>query len=225
MKQQIIYSAIFIGLLAVCTTSCKKIAGLNKQKDTDHETGMLDPHIYKTAWQFLKERNGSNPADTVFKRMYEAIVYSGIDTAEYTQPGRTFIFLHNDAVLRTATPAATDCYWGRYKVSNAVAKSWSQYTPQQVKNWLLYLIVKEEYSYDNLGSENVTLKTLLPEGTDAANSASIMTLKLSNDRDSKVRVNDFIGSVRVTVGRTNGILSDNGPIHVVDRVVEYGVKP
>jgi hypothetical protein len=109
-------------------------------------------------------------------------------------------------------------------VNNAVAKSWSAYTPQQVKNWLLYLIAKEEYSYDNLNAENVTLKTLLPEGADPLNPGSILTLKLSNDRDSKVRVNDFINSVRVTVGRTSGILSDNGPIHVVDRVVEYGVK-
>ena len=28
MKQQIIYNAIFIGLLMVCITGCKKIAGL-----------------------------------------------------------------------------------------------------------------------------------------------------------------------------------------------------
>lgn len=224
MKQQLIYNAIFIGLLMVCLSGCKKIAGLSLQKDTDHETSTLDPHINKTAWQFLKERSVLNQPDTIFKRMYEAIIYSGIDTAEYTQPGRTFIFLHNDAVFRTAQPTANDCYWGRYKVNNAVAKSWSAYTPQQVKNWLLYLIGKEEYSYHNLGSENVQFKTLLPEGADAANPGSIMTLKLSNDRDSRVRINDFLNSVRVTVGRTSGILSDNGPIHVVDRVVEYGVK-
>jgi hypothetical protein len=224
MKQQIIYSAIFIGLLMAGATGCKKIAGLDLQKDTDHKTSTLDAHINKTAWQYLRERSNMSATDTIFKRMYEAIVYSGIDSAEYTQPGRTFIFLHNDAVFRTAAPTATDCYWGRYKVGGAVAKSWTAYTPQQVKNWLLYLIVKEEYSYDNLGPENVQVKTLLPEGADAVNPGSIMYLKLSNDRDSKVRVNDFINSVRVTVGRTNGILSDNGPIHVVDRVVEYGVK-
>jgi hypothetical protein len=224
MKQQIIYNAIFIGLLMVCITGCKKIAGLELQKDTDHETSVLDPHINKTAWQFLKERSILNQPDTIFKRMYDAIIYSGIDTAEYTQPGRTFLLLHNDAVFRAATPTAADCYWGRYKVGGQVAKSWSQYTPQQVKNWLLYLIVKEAYSYDNLGAENVTVKTLLPEGADPVNFGSIMTLKLSNDRDSRVRINDFINSVRVTVGRTSGILSDNGPIHVVDRMVEYGVK-
>ena len=224
MKQQIIYNAIFIGLLMVCITGCKKIAGLSLQEEAGHETSILDAHINKTAWQYLKERSILSPTDTIFKRMYEAIIYSGIDTAEYTQPGRTFVFLHNDAVFRTAAPTATDCYWGRYKVSNQVAKSWSQYTPQQVKNWLLYLIVKGEYSYDNLGSENVEVKTLLPEGADAVNPGSIMTLVLSNDRDSRVQINNFINSVRFTAGRTSGILSDNGPIHVVATVVEYGVK-
>lgn len=225
MKQQIIYSAIFIGLLMAGITGCKKIAGLELQKNTDHETSTLDPHINKTAWQYLKERSVLSATDTIFKRMYEAIVYSGIDTSLYLQSGQTFIFLHNDAVFRAAQPTATDCYWGRYKVNNAVAKSWTQYTPQQVKNWLLYLIVKGAYSYDNLGSENLEAKTLLPEGADAANPGSLMYFVLSNDRDSKVRINDFVNSVRVTVGRTSGILSDNGPIHVVDRVVEYGVKP
>src|SRR5688500_9291057 len=118
MKHQIIYSTIFIGLLMVSMTGCKKIAGLGLQENAGHETSTLDPHINKTAWQFLKERSVLSPTDTVFKRMYEAIVYSGIDTTLYTQPGSTFIFLHNDAVFRTAQPTATDCYWGRYKVSN-----------------------------------------------------------------------------------------------------------
>ncbi|HEX6430570.1 MAG TPA: hypothetical protein VF008_22920 [Niastella sp.] len=225
MKQQIIYNAIFIGLLIVCMTGCKKIAGLSLQENAGHETSILDAHINKTAWQYLKERSVLSPTDTIFKRMYEAIVYSGIDSAEYTQPGRTFILLHNDAVFRTATPQPTDNYWSRYKVNNQIPKSWTAYTPQQVKNWLLYLIVKGEYSYDNITSENVEVKTLLPEGADAANPGSIMTFVLSNDRDSRVRINDFINSVRATAGRTSGILSDNGPIHVVDRVVEYGIKP
>ncbi|AEW01612.1 hypothetical protein A4D02_06315 [Niastella koreensis] len=223
MKYQPIYIILFIGIL-LAVTSCKKLAGLGLQQNSDHVTSVLDPHINKTAWQYLKERSIGNQPDTIFKRMYDAIIYSGIDTNEYIQPGRTFLFLHNDAVFRSAQATATDCYWGRYKVNNAVAKSWSQYTPQQVKNWLLYLIVKDQYSYDNLGSENVEVNTLLPEGADAVNPRSIMTIKLSNDRDSKVRLNDFINSVRVTVGRTSGILSDNGPIHVMDRVVEYGVK-
>jgi hypothetical protein len=224
MKHQIIYSTIFIGLLMVSMTGCKKLAGLSLQENADHETSILDAHINKTAWQYLRERSNVSPTDTVFKRMYEAIVYSGIDTTLYTQTDKTFIFLHNDAVFRAAAPTATDNYWGRYKVGGQVAKSWSQYTPQQVKNWLLYLIVKGEYSYDNLGSENVEVKTLLPEGADPLNPGSIMTLVLSNDRDSRVQINNFVNTARFTVGRTSGILSDNGPIHVVATVVEYGIK-
>lgn len=225
MKQHIIYSTIFIGLLMAGMTSCKKIAGLKLQENADHTTSTLDPHINKTAWQYLKERSVLSATDTIFKRMYEAIVYSGIDTALYLQTGQTFIFLHNEAVFRTATPQPTDNYWSRYKVNGQIPKSWSAYTPQQVKNWLLYLIVKGEYSYDNIGPEVMMVKTLLPEGADAANPGSVMSFNLSNDRDSRVRINDFLNSVRVTAGRTSGILSDNGPIHVVDRMVEYGVKP
>lgn len=225
MKQQIIYSTLFIGLLMMGITGCKKIAGLRLQENADHNTSILDAHINKTAWQYLKDRSVGSATDTIFKRMYEAIIYSGIDTALYLQSDKTFIFLHNDAVFSTARATATDCYWGRYKVSGAVAKSWTQYTPQQVKNWLLYLIVNGNYTYETLGPENVVAKTILPEGTDAANPQSLMYFVLSNDRDSRVQLNNFLNSVRVTVGRTSGILSDNGPIHVVDRVVEYGVKP
>jgi hypothetical protein len=223
INQQKIILGISIALSVCLFTGCKKIFGLKLQENTDHEVTTLDPHINKSAWQYLKERS-SGQVDTVFKRMYEAIVYSGIDSAEYTKPGKTFLFLHNEAVIRTATPAPTDTYWTRYKVNNAAAKKWSDYTPQQVKNWLLYLIVQGEYSYDNVTADNVEVKTLLPEGTDPANPKSIMTFRIINDRDSRFRINDFFNTVRASQARTANILSDNGPIHVVDRVIEYGVK-
>jgi len=224
IKQRIIYSAVVIALLVVSLPACKKVAGLRLQENVDHSTSTIDPHINKTAWQYLKDRSGIDPTDTVFKRMYEAIVYSGIDSNEYLQTGRTFIFLHNDAVFRTGTPQPTDCYWARYKVNNAVAKSWSDYSKQQVKNWLMYLIVNGEYSFDNVTPDNVEVKTLLPEGADAANPRSIMLFRVVNDRNSKFTINDFTNTVRSTATRTAGILSDNGPIHVVDRLVEYGSK-
>lgn len=221
INQRIIYSAVVIGLLA-CLPACKKIAGLKLQEDVDHTTMVLDAHINKTTWQYIKERSILNQPDTIFKRMYDAIKYSGIDTAEYMQPGRTFILLHNDAVFRTGNP--TDSYFGRYKIGSAAATKWSDYTPQQVKNWLLYLIIPGEYNFDNVTPDNVEVKTLLPEGADAANPRSIMLFKVVNDRNSKFTINDFTNTVRSTATRTSGIISDNGPIHVVDKVVEYGVK-
>ena len=98
MKHQPIYIILFIGIL-LAGASCKKLAGLNLQQNSDHVGSVLDPHINKTAWQYLKERSIGNQPDTIFKRMYDAIIYSGIDTNEYIQPGRTFLFLHNDAVF------------------------------------------------------------------------------------------------------------------------------
>jgi uncharacterized surface protein with fasciclin (FAS1) repeats len=212
--------------MVVLLSSCKKLFGLDRQKDVDHISTTIDPHINKTAWQYLKERatGAPNTPDTIFRRMYEGILYAEIDSNEYKQPGRTYIFLHNDAVTRVASPVPTDTYWQRYKIGTAVGTKWSDYSKQQVKNWLLYLIVKGEYSYENLTPDNDTATTLLPLNTDLLNPNSIMTFKVLNDRDSKLRINDFFNTVRASQARTAGILSDNGPIHVLDRVVEFGVK-
>jgi hypothetical protein len=221
-QQKILCGILVMCALSLCT-GCKKMFGLKRQDNVDHNISILDPHIHKTAWQFLKEHSTGQP-DSILSRMYDAIVYSGIDSNLYTQPGKTYLFLHNDAVIRTGTPAPVDSYWGRYKVNNAAATKWSDYTPQQVKNWLLYLMAEGEYSFDNVTPDNVEVKTLLPEGADPANPRSIITFKVINDRDSKFRINDFFNTVRATQARTSNILSDNGPIHVVDRLVEYGVK-
>jgi hypothetical protein len=223
-NQQVIYSAVFIALLAISLGSCKKMAGLQLQQNVDHTTSTVDAHIYKTAWQYLKERSILNQPDTIFKQMYNAIIYSGIDTSEYLQSGRTYVFLHNDAVWRAGTPVPADCYFGRYKVGSNAGTKWSDYSKQQVKNWLLYLICQGEYNFDNITPDNVEVKTLLPENTDAANPRSVITFRVVNDRNSKLTINDFNNSVRVTTARTAGLISDNGPIHVIDRVVEYGVK-
>jgi hypothetical protein len=232
-QKKITFYSICICFSALLFTGCKKFLGLPLQENEEHIVSTIDPHINKTAWQYLKERAlGVNPADTIFKRMYDAIVYSGIDTAEYTTPGRTFIFLHNDAILRrTGTPATTttDSYFGKYKINNVAATRWDQYPKQQVKNYLLSLIVQGEHTFENVGPDPKYEKTLLPPGADTLNPESIMVFRVINDRDSRFRINDFPGSAVPTPNlaspgiqaRTAGILSTNGPIHVVDRVLFY----
>jgi len=226
---------IFSALLLVFT-GCKKLAGLGLQEDTQHHPYLLDPHVNMNAWQYLRHRSGLETAtggDSVFYLMYQAVLYSGIDTNEYTKPDRTFIFLHNLAVLGyTATvPIITSpsCYWGYYKVTDLVgdtlrpATSWSDYTPAQVKSWLQYLIVQGTYNYDNLTPVEVTVNTLLPPGTDTLNPQSIMTLERmkGGDANGKIRINGFVNSVNDVDVRSGGILSTNGPIQVVDAYVSY----
>jgi hypothetical protein len=221
-----ISSAILVFLsVMVMTTGCKKFIGLDRQTDWNFEPHVLDPHINKTAWEFLKERAlGSTSADTLLKKFYDAIIYSGIDTNLYSQPGHTYIFLHNDAITRkSGSSIASDSYWGYYKVGSPAkaATSWSDYPKDQVKNWLLYLIVNGEYSFDNVGPVAVEATSLLPANADPDNPNSLIYFMVANDRDSRFRINDFIGSKRITQARTAGILSTNGPVHVVDRIVEF----
>jgi len=210
-------------------TSCKKLFGLDRQSNTDHVVTTIDPHIHKTAWQYLKERANGNP-DTIFKRMYDAVIYSGIDTNEYLKPNRTFIFLHNDAVYRKSGSTVTsDCYFGKYKVNGQPATSWDQYPKLQVKNYLLSLIVQGEYSFENVPPDPLFATTLMPLNYDTLNPQSQIAFRVINDRDSRFRINDFPGSAVPTPNlaapgiqaRTAGILSDNGPIHVIDRVLFF----
>jgi len=175
---------------------------------------------------------GSNPNDTIFKRMYQGIIYAGIDSSEYTKPNRTFIFYHNDAVRRlSGTTVQPDCYFGKYKVGTpaAPATKWEDYPQIQVKNHLLSLIVEGEHTFENITPDPEFDKTLMPLGYDPLNPESLIAFRVINDRDSRLRINDFPGSDfpspnLATPGlqaRTAGILSTNGPIHVADRVVFF----
>src|SRR5438128_273406 len=99
-------------------SGCKKLAGLPLQQNAEHQTTVIDPHIDESAWAFLKERalGTSSFKDSILYPMYVAVLYSGIDTAEYTKTNRTFIFLHKDAINRkSGGTSAADCYFGKYK--------------------------------------------------------------------------------------------------------------
>src|ERR1700712_3625261 len=117
--------AIILACLSISTmfSSCLKL-----QKDYNRKTNVdtLDGHLYKTAWAYLKSRAYGSNTDTIFRRMYDGIIYSGIDTNEYVKPNRTFILLNNTAVSGSV--------WAKYKNGTAVGKSWASYPKTDVKN-------------------------------------------------------------------------------------------
>jgi hypothetical protein len=233
IQPKLIYYSICICLLAFGFTGCKKVLGLQLQQEVTHPTTTIDPHINKTAWQFIKDNAlGTGANDTIFKQMYKAIIYSGIDTNEYTKPDRTFLVMHNDAVLRKSGSAVTtDCYFGKYKVGfpAVAATKWEDYPQLQVKNHLLSLIVQGAYTFENITPDPLYVHSLMPPNTDPLNPESIITFRVINDRDSRLRINDFPGSAYPTPNlatpglqaRTAGLLSTNGPVHVIDRVLFY----
>lgn len=229
-KSSTIIFFLFFGLVVVSGTGCKKMLGLKLQQSVDHVTSTLDPRLNKTSLEYLQDRSYKSPTDTIFKLMYQGLRYAGIDTMEYQKSNRTFIFLHNDAILRiSGGRAATDCFFGRYTIAGKAATKWSDYPVAFVKNYFLYLIAEGKYTFENLTPDNIAMQTLMPKNADPLNPEGSMVLRVVNDRDSKIRVNDFPGTIsyatqRFTLIRTGGILSNSGPIHVADRVIEYRIK-
>jgi hypothetical protein len=127
--------------------------------------------------------------------MQLGVEYAGIDMAEYEKPGRTFIFLHNNAIRTTsgsgATLKVTGGFFFDYPIvakdgSGNVIKSiinpaldstrpafqWNEYSKETVKNYLLYFIINGEFGFDNLGAVNTSVPTLLPPGTVASKTDS-----------------------------------------------------
>lgn len=229
-KSSTIISFLFLALVVLSGTGCKKMLGLKLQQSVDHVTSVLDPKINKTSLEYLQDRSYRSPTDTIFKLMYQGVRYAGIDTMEYQKSNRTFLFLHNDAILRiSGGRATTDCFFGRYTIAGKAATKWSDYPVAFVKNYFLYLISDGQYTFENLTPDNIEMKTLMPKNADPLNADGTMVLRVVNDRDSKIRVNDFPGTIsyatqRFTLIRTGGILSNSGPIHVADRVIEYRIK-
>lgn len=205
------------------------------QKDYDRTPQTVDPHVNKTAWEYLKQRAlGNNSADSIWKRMYEGILYSGIDTLEYIKPNRTYIFLNNDAITRTNSNLADVGFFGANLVNNATGKKWADYPPAVVKAYLEYLIIDGVYDHYTLPPINtVTVKTIAPAGSLVSlptgitrntaypfvqNPNSEMTLKVLNSSPSNTSDYPVVINENRNV-RTSSILATNGSIHAVDRFV------
>lgn len=186
--------------------------GLELQEDYEFKPRLLDPHIDMTAYEFMV----SNPGGEL-TLMNQAVAYAGLQE-EYKKPGRTFFLLHDLAVYRLNSGGDVDVnsYFGKNTVDGMPATSWEDYPVEQVRDLLLYHIVEDEYSFHNLTPDNVTTDTMLPGEN------GIMLLMVRNDRDSKLRINDFFGSEKVVQARTTNILSTNGPIHILGDYAQYG---
>lgn len=196
MKKIILYN--FCAMVLSAIISGCSMFGLDKQTDYDFKKSVLDAHINKSAKQYLLDR-GKDPlikGDTIFKWMQLGLEYAGIDLSEYEKPGRTYVFLKNEAirvlptrttngVIVTTSNIPTAGMWlsfplvsknadGTLKlktdgsVDGIPVKNWSDYPKEDVKNFFLSLIALENYGFDNASTTNTTLPTLLPVGASAS---------------------------------------------------------
>jgi len=268
MKKFAIHYFAFIVVAMISFTGCYKL-----QKDYQYNAFTLDPNINMTAKQFLLTRGTAGVgSDTVFKWMQLGIEYAGIDMAEYEKPGRTYIFLHN-AAIRTTTGSGASLrvnggfffdypIIGRDSAGNVLkskldptqdsmrpAFKWSEYPQQLVKNYLLYLILQADYTFENLSVVNTSIQTLLAPNTiadpnkvsklgwavtktspnpDPALAANITFSTAGGagfDPEGKINlklINNQNAPINVndrTDDRTAGYFATNGKVHVYDKTI------
>ena len=220
-------SAIICIAFALSLSSCKKLA---LQKDYHRVADTVDTHVYVTAWDYLKQR--AYGGDSIWKRFYDGIVYSGIDTSEYTKPNRTFIFLNTDAVSRTNSNLSDVGFFGAVLVSGKSGKAWTDYPKAFVKAHLQYLIADGVYNHYTLPPINaVEVTTLAPPGSFdtlpknitfntsypfVPNHKSTMTMKVLNSSPSNTSDYPIMLNENRAV-RTSSIQATNGTIHAIDR--------
>jgi hypothetical protein len=263
MKKFSIFQFSFVLLATIFMSGCYKL-----QKDYNYVPSVLDPHINMSAKDFMNSRGKAGVgSDTIFKWMQLGLDYAGIDSAEFTKPARTFIFLHNNAIRTLSSGKVTAGFFFDYPivvkdVAGVIIKSridptldsmrpalyWTEYPQQMVKNYFLYLIMEGEYTFENLGVSNVSVKTLLTAGAtadprdsklgyvltktipnpDPAQAAAIAFSSVGGtgfDPEAKINlklINDQNSALVVndrTNVRTGGYFATNGKIHVYDKTV------
>jgi hypothetical protein len=230
LNKLIIGGAFILVASAMILPGCKK---LKLQRDYDRVQDTVDAHVYMSAWDYLKQRaTGTTANDQIWARMYEAIVYSGIDSAEYTKPNRTFIFLNNDAITRTNSNAADVGFYGAYQVNNKNGTKIADYPKDFWKAYLQYLIIEGVHDHYTMPAINaVEVSTLAPKGSLTTlpagitrNSAypfvpnpnSTMKMRVLNSSPSNTSDYPIVLNESRNV-RTSSILATNGSIHAIDR--------
>jgi hypothetical protein len=230
------FNKIFFGAILICLvsafsfTSCKKLA---RQKDYNRVADTVDTHVYMTAWDYLKQRAlGATSTDQIWKSFYDGIIYSGIDTLEYTKPNRTFIFLNTEAITRTNANLSDVGFFSAYQINAKNGKAWTDYPKDFVKNYLQYLIIEGVYDHYTLPPINpVTVTTLAPPGSLTTlpagvtrtsawpfvpNPNSTMQIKVLNSSPSNTSDYPIVLNESRNV-RTSSIQATNGAIHAIDR--------
>lgn len=204
--------ALMVLLIPFIMESCE-IFGLELQQpyEYDYEIGVPDNHVNLKTLDFIKSR------PDLFSLLLEAIEYA--DAASlYSEANATYILPTNKA-FNSETESDLS-YFQTHKLlfiengdSLFVApSSMSFYPKEQVKEFLLYHIVKGKYTWSNLPAEPTWYDTYATADTAKVN------MYLYKDRNPNITFNNFNGHYKTNIRpRTSNLLSDEGAyIHVVE---------
>lgn len=220
MKKKLIKTILAVCAFPLALTSCE-VFGLELQKpyDFDYNAGVADNHVHMSTYEFIGSRTD------IFSKLKEAIDYAGLEDL-YKQGGCTYILPTNAAF----DPESSNSYVSRNKLSyydeegDSIAyyspTSLTMYPKEQIKEFLLYHIVKGEYTFTNLPAEPTWYDTYATADTAKVN------MYVYKDRNPNITFNNFDGHYLNSIKpRTANLYSNEGSyIHVLDNWLDRPTK-
>lgn len=213
MKYQTIKSALWSVGIALLVSSCE-LFGLDYQKpyDFDYDEGIPSNKVNMSTWDFIKSR------PDLFSLLEEAVEYVGLEE-EFKQSGCTYLLPTNPAF--NSETEADKSYFQLHQLSyfdeelgeevSYAPNSMIVYPKEQVKEFLLYHIVKGLYTHTNLPAEPTWYNTCASADT------AMINMYIIKDRNPNITFNNFDGHYKSEIKpRTSNLFSSDGSyIHVI----------
>lgn len=215
MKNIAIKTILSLLMAPLVLTSCEMF-GLDLQEsyDFDEKKGLADNRVNLTTYDFIASRTD------IFSLLKEAIDYAGVQS-DFQQSGMTYILPTNTAL--NSETESDKSYFQTHLLSyiDEATGDTIEYAPitmtaypqEQVREFLLYHIVKGKYTHTNLPTEPTWYPTCAVADT------AYVNLYLLKDRNPNIVFNNFDGHYKATIKpRTANLYStvDDSYIHVLD---------
>lgn len=222
MKQEYYKKALALMVIPFLIASCE-LLGLDYQDsyDYDYSAGMPSNKIDMSAFEFIKSRTD------IFSLLEEAILYAGVEN-EFKQSGMTYLLPTNTAFnSETSTDLS---YFQTHQLTyideetgelvSYAPISMTAYPKEQVKEFLLYHIVKGKYTFTNLPAEPTWFETVATADTAKIN------MYLLKDRNPNIVFNNFDGHYKSSIKpRTSNLYNADGSyMHVMDSWLDRPTK-
>ena len=222
MKLEYYKKALALMVIPFFIASCE-LLGLDYQDsyDYDYNAGMPSNKIDMSAFEFIKSRTD------IFSLLEEAILYAGVENA-FKQSGVTYLLPTNTAFnSETSTDLS---YFQTHQLTyideetgelvSYAPISMTAYPKEQVKEFLLYHIVKGKYTFTNLPAEPTWFETVATADTAKIN------MYLLKDRNPNIVFNNFDGHYKSSIKpRTSNLYNADGSyMHVMDSWLDRPTK-
>lgn len=222
MKLKYCINVLAILGISALVAGCE-VFGLDFQDsyDYDYNAGMPSNKVNMSTYDFIKSRTD------IFSLLGEAIDYAEV-VDEFKRSGMTYLLPTNTAFnSETSTDLS---YFQTHQLSyydeeldsiiSYAPISMTAYPKEQVKEFLLYHIVRGEYTFTNLPAEPTWFETVASADTAKVN------LYLLKDRNPNIVFNNFDGHYKSAIKpRTANLYNSDGSyMHVLDSWLDRPTK-